>query len=479
MTRRSRRELLEETLWAAAAASFAPAARAVAGEADGPPAGPNDTVRVAVCGVKGRGGNHVDEWLARKDVRVVAICDVDPNVTGEVAKKIEKAQGAAPRYEKDLRRLLDDTSIDAVSVATTNHTHTLLSLWAVQAGKHVYVEKPLSHNVWEGRKLVEAARKYNRCVQHGTQRRSEADWRRAIAFLRGGGLGKVTLARSLCYCRRKSIGKIPDGPAPAGVDYDLWLGPAPVRPFNRNRFHYNWHWFWDYGNGDIGNNGVHFTDIALCGLGVERHPKQVECIGGRLGHEDDGETANTQLASFDYGDARLLIEVRGLDTKDYRGQQVGLVFHCEKGYLAGTKAFDLDGKPVPVDAPDDGRATGPFRNFIDAVKKGDPKALNADVLLGHYSSAVCHLANVSYRLGTPAPLDAKDPPFAGDDAGREAFGRMVEHLKENDLDPAKTVIRRGPALAFDDATERFVGNPEADKLLTREYRKPFVVPETV
>ena len=169
----------------------------------------------------------------------------------------------------------------------------------------------------------------------------------------------------------------------------------------------------------------------------------------------------------------------GLDTKDYRGQQVGLVFHGEKGYLAGTKAFDLDGKPVPVDAPDDGRATGPFRNFIDAVKKGDPKVLNADVLAGHYSAAVCHLANVSYRLGESAPLDAQSPSFAGDEAGREAFGRMVEHLKENDLDPAKTTIRRGPALAFDDAAERFVGNPEADKLLTREYRKPFVVPETV
>ncbi|MBV8878485.1 MAG: Gfo/Idh/MocA family oxidoreductase, partial [Planctomycetaceae bacterium] len=343
------------------------------------------------------------------------------------------------------------------------------------AGKHVYVEKPLSHNVWEGRKLVEAARKYNKVVQHGTQNRSGGAQRKTAAFLAEGKLGPIKVSRGLCYKSRKSIGKKPDGPVPKGVDYDLWLGPAPERPYNPNYFHYNWHWHWDTGNGDIGNQGVHEIDKARWFLGKNTLPLKVTSIGGRFGYEDDGETPNTQIAVFDYGDSQLLFEVRGLETEKYMGEAIGNVVHCKDGYVAGYQAFDPAGKKIPMDVKDDGRATNHFRNFIEAVKAAKPELLNADVLDGHLSASLCHLANISYRLGELRPI-TKDDPFTCEE-GNEAFNRIRKHLTENGVDLSKTQLRVGRTLSFDPKAEKFVNDPEADKLLTREYRKPFVVPE--
>ncbi len=241
-----------------------------ADKADTKPVGPNDTLRVAVCGVRGRGKDHVAGWSKQKDVRIAAICDVDLNVTGPACKAIDRRYGAEPTVVQDIRRLLDDKSIDAISIATPNHWHALATIWACQAGKDVYVEKPVSHNVSEGRRMVEAARKYDRIVQTGTQCRSHQGIQDAVAFLRSGKLGQIYMAKGLCYKSRGSIGHKPDGPVPEKVDYDLWLGPAPKRPFNPNRFHYNWHWNWDYGNGDLGNQGIHQMDLARLGLGQER-----------------------------------------------------------------------------------------------------------------------------------------------------------------------------------------------------------------
>jgi predicted dehydrogenase len=471
----SRRAFLGGTLQAAAVSAITPLP---VHAADGAKAGPNEIVRIAVCGLKGRGGTHLSMWMGMKDLQVVGLCDVDRNIAAHALSAVEKKYGKAPRFEQDWRKLMEDKSIDAVSIATCNHTHTLLSLWAVQAGKHVYVEKPLSHNVWEGRKLVEAARKYGKCVQHGTQGRSSKNWYTLAADLRSGKKGKLLVSRGLCYKPRPTIGKKRDGPVPKGVDYDLWLGPAPVRPFNPNRFHYNWHWHWDYGNGEIGNQGVHQIDIArwMTGHGL---PMRVVSLGGRYGPADDGETPNTQISAYDYGDCQVLFEVRGLDTDPFMGQKIGNLVHCDKQKAAGADIRAVDGDSDSGDkkaSPDGGDH---FRNFIDAVKANNPKRLNADVLEGHLSSALCHLANISHRLGTDVPFSSPEVPFPGNDAASEAFDRMKSHLKDHDVDLSKATYRKGRVLTFDPKAETFPGDAEAKKLLTREYRAPFVVPENV
>jgi predicted dehydrogenase len=470
----SRREFLERSMMAAAAAA-ATSVPLLANAAPERRAGPNEMLRIAVCGVKGRGLEHIGQWSKMKDVQVAAIVDIDENVIDNAMTRVEKNAGNKPVYYQDFRKMLEDKSIDAVSIATCNHTHTLIAIHSVIAGKHVYVEKPLSHNIWEGRKLVEAARKYNRVVQHGTQSRSGGGFRKTATYLAEGKLGPVKVSRGLCYKRRESIGKKMDAPIPKGVDYNLWLGPAAERPFNPNFFHYNWHWHWDTGNGDIGNQGVHEIDKARWYLGKNTLPAKVTCVGGRFGYEDDGETPNTQIAVFDYGDSQLLFEVRGLETDKYMGEKIGNIVHCKEGYVSGTTAFDLAGKKLTMDVKDDGRATDHFRNFIEAVKAGKPEMLNADVLDGHLSAALCHLANISYRLGEKRPI-TKDDPFTCEE-GNEAFNRVRKHLTENGVDLSKTQLQVGRTLSFDAKTEKFVNDAEADKLLTREYRKPFVVPE--
>jgi predicted dehydrogenase len=477
MNKATRREFLRRTVLAATACATGLVARAAA----------NERVRVAVTGVRwtqyvndhrGRGSEHLAALSAMKDVEIAALCDIDESVVGEAAKFVEEKTGKKPAYYQDFRKLLEDKSIDAVTIATPNQWHSLQSIWAIQAGKDVYVEKPLSHTLWEGRKVVEAARKYSRMVQHGTQNRSAPAVQQAVEFLRAGKLGKIKVARGLCYKKRVSIGKKPDGTVPSGVDYDLWLGPAPVRPFNENRFHYQWHWNWDYGNGDIGNQGIHEMDVVRWGLGKDEPPRRVISIGGRLGYEDDGETANTQVALFDYGDSLLIFEVRGLQTPDYRKARVGFVFHGTEGTLVGgatyANVFDLKGNPVTSFTGEGNH----FRNFIDAVKSRKREDLTADVLEGHRSTTLVHLANTSYRLGRQEPLSCKEP-FGGYLEGDESFQRLREHLRENEIDFEKSSIRVGRFLEFDGSSESFVGDAEANKLLRRDYRKPFVVPDTV
>jgi predicted dehydrogenase len=457
---------------AAAAAAAVPACSVA-------PKRPLETLRIAVVGLKSRGTDHI-EWLLRMDdVDVAAIVDIDEHLVMPVMRMIEKRRGKWPAYYKDIRRMLGDKSIDAVTIATTNHTHALFAIWAMQAGKHVYLEKPVSHNPFEGRKVVEAARKYNRICQAGIQSRSMKGIRDAIAYLHAGTLGKVKIAHGLCYKRRQSLGRKPDGPVPEGVDYDLWLGPAPVRPFNPIRFHYNWHWFWDYGNGDIGNQGAHEFDRARWGLNKSTLPTRVISLGGRLAFDDDGETPNTQIAWFDYGDAELVFEVRGLGTDAYRGARIGVIWDCEHGTLVspdykGATAYDPDGKAIQKFGGDGDH----MRNFLDAVRSGRREDLNADIEEGHLSACLSHLANVSYRLGIPQPL-SKDKPFGDIESANEAFGRMREHLIANELKPEEVRIQVGPLLTFNPWTERFLGNENANTLLRRTYRPPFVVPDAV
>ncbi len=281
------------------------------------PKGANDRLNIAVVGIRGRGMSHCEEWSKIPGVFVHTLCDVDENLFPERVARVEKMQGAAPKTEVDIRRLLENKEIDAISIATTNHWHALATIWGVMAGKHVYNEKPTSHNIWEGRKMVEATRKYGKVVSAGMQNRSIKGVIEAMKFLHEGGLGDLYMARGLCFKPRDTIGRMNDAPVPAGVHYDLWLGPAPLRPFNPNRFHYNWHWNWDYGCADFGNQGPHQLDIARWGLNKRMHPRKIKSMGGHFAFNDDQETPNEQIGLFEYDDGKILqFEVRGLYTNN-------------------------------------------------------------------------------------------------------------------------------------------------------------------
>ena len=439
---------------------------------------PQDLIRVGVIGLNGRGRDHIGGFKRSPDAEVVAICDVDDSktVTGLAMEAVPDA-----KYYKDLRKMLEDPSIDAVSIATPNHWHSLAAIWALQAGKHVYVEKPVSHNVFEGRQVVAAAAKYGRIVQHGTQARTQPPVREAIDWLHGGGLGEVKLAHGLCYKPRTSIGKV-DGPQtpPVTCDYDMWTGPAEMQPLMRKSLHYDWHWVFNTGNGDIGNQGVHQVDLARWGLGIDTHPKRVTSCGGRLGYIDDANTPNTQVVLLDYGDKEIVFEVRGLNTPPFYGARIGVIFFGEKGYMNissynKVEAFDHDGQVI---ASFKGQADH-YQNFLDAVRADDPKVLNAPIAEGHLSASMCHLGNISYRLGTDRALGEVKTPFGASKAAHDAFTRFGTHLGENGIDTKVCRIFQGPQLSFDAATEQFTGEraAEANQLLTRAYRGEFVVPK--
>jgi predicted dehydrogenase len=414
--------------------------------------GANERLNVACVGVRGRGKNHIEYFGKHPGSTVATVVDIDQAVAEQAVQHAMKFQSEKPNEAKDLRVMLEDKSIDAVSIATPNHWHALATIWACQAGKDVYCEKPASHNIFEGRKMVEAARKYDRIVQIGHQSRTTAHKMRAIQLLREGVIGEVYMARGLCFKRRKSIGHTEATPIPAGVDYDMWLGPAEERAFQENRFHYNWHWYWDFGNGDIGNQGVHEMDIARWGLGKTELPRFVYSSGGHFVNDDDQQTPNTQQAIFDYADSQLVFEVRGNLSGGEADMQpnlprdnntVGNMFLGSEGFMTvDSDSFHVylgekhEPGPSMKYEEDNQYSTEPHvDNFIQAVKSRNHRDLTCDVLEGHLSAALCHLANTSYR-----------------------------------------VQRR---LEFDPRTETFVGDAEADKYLSRRYRPGFEVPEKV
>jgi predicted dehydrogenase len=363
-----------------------------------------------------------------------------------------------------------------------------MTIMACQAGKDVYVEKPCSHNVHEGRIAVEMARKNGCIVQHGTQSRSSGSWANLAEIAKSGKLGKLLVSRGLCYkpggggSTRGNIGYKQTGTPPSELDFNLWLGPAKEQPYHENLVHYRWHWFWDFGNGDIGNQGVHQMDIARWLIPGATLPKSVFCVGGRFDGPDQGETANTQVAVFDYGQTQLIFEVRGLKSENYHGEDVGNILHFEEGIVAGGK-FYPKGKDKPESLPKvetevtRGPGGGHFGNFIAAMRSRKQADLNADILQGHYSSALCHLANISYRLGEQVSFDGKRLG-TDDSATVDAFDRMVDHLRAAGQKIDGQTYSLGRKLAFDPHTEKF-SDSQANALLTRNYRKPFVVPEKV
>lgn len=484
----SRREFLERgSILSAVAASglglHAAGASAADEESKVRRGGANDKLRVAVIGVKGRGMSHVGGFAGKNNCEVVTVCDCDEGVIGPAMAAVKKAQGAEPKFEQDIRKVVEDKNIDIISIATPNHWHALAAVWAMRAGKHVYCEKPATHNVHEGRLMVEAARKFGRICQVGTQSRSNPGMRAAIAYIHAGKIGKVKLAYGTCYKPRKSIGKVesPTTP-PKSISYDLWSGPAEILPVKRKSLHYDWHWVWAYGNGDFGNQGVHEADKARWGLNLPGLPTSVVSVGGRFGYVDDGETPNTELCLYEYPGAHLMFEVRGLDTKDYKGAKVGNIWFGEKGYVvcpsyAGGTAFDNDGNKL--ESFSGGGDQHHFDNFVKAVRSGKHTDLNCDVEEGHLSAAICHLGNISYRLGTKASMADSIKVFDGCADATEAFGRMKQHITDNKVELKDALGLVGPKLTIDPKTEKFTAATggadvkKANDMLFREYRKGF------
>jgi len=404
--------------------------------------GANDRVQVGVVGIGGRGRAHVNRWLSITDSTVAALCDVNQAARERGQALVEKAGDPKAREFTDLRKMYEDKDVDAVSIATPNHWHALATIWACKAGKDVYCEKPACHNPYEGGKMIEVARRTQRMVQIGSQSRSTPHKMKAMKLLQEGVIGKLYMAKGLCFKRRKSIGHTPAEPVPPGIDWDIFRGPAPMRPFTRNRYKYNWHWFWDTGNGDIGNQGVHEMDLARWGMGELKLPRAVHSSGGKYIYDDDQETPNTQYCTLDYGDVEIHFEVRGLLTGPEGGlpvkpgNTVGDLYFGSEGWMwvdgGGFQVYKGEKKRLVMEEKGSGDGTKlHMENFLSAVKSRDHKDLNADVEVGVISADLCHFANISYRVGRKLTLDE--------------WGKS------------------------------FVNDWQANKLWTREYRKPYVV----
>jgi predicted dehydrogenase len=420
---------------------------------------PNDTINIAVIGIRSRGKDHYKALAKIPNVKIAVLCDIDQRLFPETVADVEVLTGYKPEIETEYRKVLDNKDIDAVSIATPNHWHALQTIWACQAGKDVYVEKPVSHTVVEGRKMVEAARKYNRVVQTGTQARSNGATNKAIKFIKEDGLGQVYMAKGLCLKPRGSIGHVKNSEIPDGVNWDAFLGPVSYRPFNENRFHYKWHWFWDTGNGDFGNQGIHQADIARWALNKWTHPVRIHGIGDYFVWDSDQETPNIQHLVFEYEDGSILqFEVRGLATNLEGGINIGNLIFGSKGWMS--IANEDNGKSqvhfgeinlLPSGYSTYKEETGPiftseapdttdmnylhFKNFIDCLKSRKWQDLNADILEGHLSTSLCHLGNIASRLKR--------------------------------------------TLQFNPHSEKFIEDDEANSYLTKMYRAPYILPEKV
>lgn len=497
MTKITRRRFVGQSLAAASAVVAAPYIAKAQGS--------NSKLGVAVVGVNSRGKSHIGGFLADDRTVVAAIVDVDEYVGKSRAEQLAEKQGFAPKVFRDMREAFDADGIDIVSTATPNHWHALCGIWAMQAGKDAYVEKPVCHNIAEGSALIAASRKYKKMCQVGTQCRSSAAVIDAVKFLEEGGIGEVNFARGLCYKRRKSIDALGDYEIPAEVDFNLWSGPATYTDpkLTRKRFHYDWHWQRHYGNGDLGNQGPHQTDIARWGLGIDDHPTSIVTYGGRLGYQaerkddsyvDAGDTGNTEVTIYDYGDKCIVFETRGLSVdnsadeelneifQSTKGNKIGVVFYGSEGYLVQKSyshciAYDKDKKVIK-----EFKGGGDhFGNFIDACISRNRDDLNADVREGHLSAGMSHLGNISYYLGEDnkvSPEEAKkivaDVKSLDDNVA--TLERTLKHLTDNGVDLKKYPISMGPVLKFDPKKEVFPDSPEATKMITREYRDEFVCP---
>ena len=468
---------------------------------------PNEKMAVTVIGCGGRGGSHVGAFTGmKKRGRSTTWWMLDESAGERKAKSVEDRTGKRPKVITDMRVALEDKSVDAISTATPNHWHALCGVWAMQAGKDAYIEKPICHNIMEGRALVEAAKRHKRICQVGTQCRSNKAIQDAVKFIEAGGIGEVKFARGLCYKRRKSIDAKGDYPIPNGVDFNLWSGPAQFTDpkVTRKRFHYDWHWQRLYGNGDLGNQGPHQTDIARWGLGIMEHPQSVICYGGRLGYQaerkdpnyvDAGDTGNTEVSIYDYGDKCIVFETRGLEIKPSaddelnklfesdRGNKIGVVFYGSEGYLAQRSYGHCTAYDKSFNVIQEFRGGGDhFANFVSACNTRNADELNASALEGHLSAGISHLGNISYYMGEQNHVSVNEAEAiladikSLDDNG-ETLMRTVRHLEDSGVNLDKYPLAMGPMLKFDPEKEVFTNNDAANQWLTREYRKGFECPQ--
>jgi predicted dehydrogenase len=485
----SRRDFVEQALMAAAAALASGQGLSSTALAEEPKrqVGPNDKIRVATIGVNGQGGAHLGEWIKNPDVDLVAVCDCDPAAYRKHLKNLEKLPHT-PRYEQDVRKLLDDKTIDAVSIATPNHWHAVMAVWAMQSGKDVYVEKPCSHNVREGRVMTQWARRLGRMCQMGVQSRSMTGMRQTLEFIQSGKIGKINAAQAICYRQRDSIGLVDtEAPIPEGLDFNLWCGPAPKVVPKRKRLHYDWHWVSATGNGDLGNQNPHELDKARWGLGKQELPQHVISLGGRLGYIDNGDVANSQVTIYRWDDGTLLIsDVRGLPIKSdvtfglkwagFKG--AANIWYGTEGYAIGPNyssgvAFDYGGNELGKWSG--GEYQAHFANFVKAIRSRNHKDLHLDIEDAHLSSALAHLGNVSLAQGKAVPEGTRPSQMTDHRLVTETLTSFESHLKENGVDFNQTKLYLGQELTIDPKTELSTDS-SANRLFTREYRKGFELP---
>lgn len=475
------------------AGSAAVAGAFVVGTASRRVLGASEEISVGIVGLGGQGGSHLGTYLGKEmqnqNVRLVAVCDADKDHLDKAVASADKA-GLKVAGVQDLRRVLDMKDVDAVVTATPNHWHSLLSIWAVQAGKDIYVEKPMSHDIFEGRKVIEAAAKYDKIVYVGTQNRSDEGRRAAYEWIWAGNIGKIVRARGFCYKPRGSIGKT-EGPQPLppGLDYDLWCGPAPKDPLRRKKLHYDWHWFWATGNADIGNQGIHEMDKCRWGIRATQ-VKRAMGIGGRFGYDDDAQTPNTETVFLETDTVPIIFEVRGLPRKKgdsamdaYKGVRIGEIIECEGGYYDGGWVYDAKGEKIkqfPRDSGKNHRA-----NFIKCLRSRKPEDNPAPPIDGHRSAVCFHTGNISCRLGKEMKRDEVAEIFKTDKVAQECWDRFQQHVCANETDPAKWQPTVGSWLTFDPVAEKFTGtfadkaNVLAKGPANGQYRAPYVVPDKV
>ncbi|MCA9132409.1 MAG: Gfo/Idh/MocA family oxidoreductase [Planctomycetales bacterium] len=479
MRQTSRRKFFEESMIATAlAAGGAAVGQAVAADATGSKSdSPNERIRHAVIGCRIRGKVHASSFGRIPGVEIAYVCDPDSQLSAELATAVEEQHGKRPQVVQDLRRIFDDPNVDTVSIAAPNHWHALAAIWAMQSGKDVYVEKPVSHNVDEGRRIVQVAHKLGRICQAGTQNRSRGDLAAAAEYIRQGKLGEIGLIRTIMYGRRGSIGGPGKCDIPPHVDFNLWLGPATDMHPTRPRLHYDWHWVWDTGGGELANNNIHYVDICRWLAGLQGLGDSVLSFGGRLGYEDAGQTPNTQVVVHRYGPQTIIQEVRGLKSDPFSSKfKAGHVIHGSEGFIAEGSLFDPEGQMVRTFK---GPGVNHFANFIDCVRSRRREDLKAEILEGHLSTSLCHLGNISYRLGQSQSPSEITQQLEAADMPREVITtleRMTGHLRDHGVKLDQTPLTAGPLLKIDNANEKFVDNQAADRLLSREYRRPFVVP---
>jgi len=453
----------------------------------------NNEVRVAVAGINGRGNGHIKHFQSLKNVKVVALCEPDSKVLGERVKQCKDQYGTDVSGYADVRELLDRKDIDALIIATPNHWHSLMTVYACQAGKHVYVEKPVSHSIWEGRKMVEAARKYNRIVQAGTQHRSCPAVQEVARDIKAGRWGKVLWVHCSKLGPRESIGKVTNPqPVPSHIDYNLWAGPAPMTPVMRKQFHYDWHWQWNWGDGEMANWGVHYLDDLCHFMGWKSVPTKIIAAGNRFTWDDNGETPNMHFALCDYDGIPFVIDIRNLvdpwrrpggGGARYLDSGGGNCVQCEDAMIrlsrGGGGAYDKRDKRIHQYKGDGGSAHA--QNFIDCLRSGRREDLAADIEKGHLSTVICHQANIAWRAGAEASVDEVYDSMKSHQDALYTLTDMLQQLAGNGVDLAKKPFVLGPQLTYDRKNERFIGpgSEKANKYVKCSYRKPFVMPENV